>query len=159
MNFIEIFYAYFATIFFCILFHLSGRKLFYSGIAGIIAWAVYAYFRSIGCTNPMSFFMSSLSITIYAEIMSKYLKTTATIMLIPALIPLVPGSGIYFTMASLVQGNYQESFTLGMETLFITVAITVGIVLITTLAQILNRVLFIIKHLTLNNEFFKLKKR
>lgn len=91
--------------------------------------------------------------------MSKYLKTTATIMLIPALIPLVPGSGIYFTMASLVQGNYQESFTLGMETLFITVAITVGIVLITTLAQILNRVLFIIKHLTLNNEFFKLKKR
>lgn len=149
MNYIEIIYAFFATIFFCIIFNLRGKKLFYSGIAGVVGWVVYIYFLQ-NHSKVYSFLMSAIAITIYAEIFSKKLKTTATVLLIPALIPLVPGSGIYFTMYSLVDSNYSESFRIGMETLFITVAIILGIVLVTSFAQILNRLIYVL---------FEIKKR
>lgn len=137
-------YAFFATIFFCIIFNLRSKRLIYSGIAGVLGWFIYLFFKQ-NHSSVFSFLMSSIAITIYSEIISKKIRTTATVILIPALIPLVPGSGIYFTMSNLVQNNFNEAFKIGMETIFITVSITVGIVLVTSIAQILYRVILQIK--------------
>lgn len=82
-----------------------------------------------------------MAITIYSEIIAKKMKTTVTTSLIPSLIPLVPGSGIYFTMDHFVQGNYAQAVMIGRETLSITAAITIGIVFITSISQVILRIL------------------
>lgn len=158
MNYIELVWAFFATFFFCIIFNLKGIKLIYGGIAGILGWYIYMYF-SQNHSVVYAFFMSSVGITIYAEIVSKKLKTASTVLLIPALIPLVPGSGIFFTMSNLVQQNYTEAFKIGMQTLFITVAITLGIVVVTSFAQIFYRTIYFLFSIKFDSLFYKRFKK
>lgn len=68
--------------------------------------------------------------------MARVLKTPVTSTLIASLIPLVPGSGVYFTMSYFVQNKTTEATQRGIDTLMITVAITIGIVMVSTFSQI-----------------------
>ena len=133
---IEIIAAAGSTLAFGIIFNLKGKKLVFASIGGAIGWAIYILFKYTGSSEPASFFYSSVGITIYSEIMARVLKTPVTSTLIASLIPLVPGSGVYFTMSYFVQNKTQEATQKGIDTLMITVAITIGIVMVSTFSQI-----------------------
>lgn len=154
---LEVFWALLATLAFSIIFQVTGKRLILSTIAGGIGWIVLSvalhYFQYSSVT---SFLFSAMSITIYAEIVAKKMNTTVTTTLIPGLIPLVPGSGIFFTMDNFVQGNYIKAVDLGRGTLFVTAAITIGIVFITSLSQMIIR---IVKYRTILQKHRKKIKR
>ncbi|MGY0394602.1 threonine/serine exporter family protein [Fusobacterium sp.] len=133
---IEIIAAAGSTFAFGIIFNLKGKKLIYASIGGAIGWAIYILFKYSGNSDPVSFFYSSVGLTIYSEIMARMLKTPVTSTLIASLIPLVPGSGVYFTMSYAVEHRVQEATQKGIETLMITLAITMGIIVVSTFAQI-----------------------
>lgn len=137
---LEILWAAGSTLAFGIIFNLKGKKLFFASVGGALGWAVYILFKNTGSSVPASFLFSSIAITIYSEIMARVLKTPVTSTLIASLIPLVPGSGIYFTMSYLVENKLDEAMAKGTETIFITVAITVGIVLVSTFSQIYYKI-------------------
>lgn len=139
MNYFEIIYAFFATFFFSIIFNLKGKKIFFSSLSGAITWYTYLLFFYTGHTKTASFFAASIAVALYSEIVAKIIKTTVTTLLIPGLIPLVPGSGIYYTMSNLVELNYSKSAAYGLETIFLTVAISLGIFLVSTFSQIIHK--------------------
>lgn len=139
--FLEVLWAFLATLAFSIIFQVKGRRLILSSIGGAIGWFVFALASTNSYSSVTSFLFSSMAITIYSEIIAKKMNTTVTTSLIPSLIPLVPGSGIYFTMDHFVQGNYTQAILIGRETLSITAAITVGIVFITSISQVILRIL------------------
>lgn len=143
LNYIlEVCWALLATLAFSIIFQLTGKRLILSTLAGGIGWIILSVaLHHFQYSSVTSFLFSAMSITIYAEIVAKKMNTTVTTTLIPGLIPLVPGSGIFFTMDNFVQGNYNKAVDLGRETLFVTAAITIGIVLITSISQIIIRIL------------------
>ncbi len=60
---------------------------------------------------------------VYCEIMARVLKTPTTVFMIPALLPLVPGSRLYYTMFYLFSGEQQ----LFMENMLAAVKICTGI--------------------------------
>ena len=68
--------------------------------------------------------------------MARILKTPVTSTLIASLIPLVPGSGVYFTMSYFIENKSVEAAQRGIATLMITIAITLGIVMVSTFSQI-----------------------
>ena len=129
-----------STFAFGILYNLKGKKLICAAIGGAIGWIVYIYLKARGNSVPGSFLFAAMAITIYSEIIARVLKTPVTSTLIAALIPLVPGSGIYFTMAHFVQGETELATQKGIETILITVAITVGIVMISAFAEIYYKI-------------------
>ncbi|WP_291259506.1 threonine/serine exporter family protein [Fusobacterium sp.] len=133
---VEIIAAAGSTLAFGVIFNLKGKKLVYASIGGAIGWAIYILFKYNGNSDPVSFFYSSVGITVYSEIMARMLKTPVTSTLIASLIPLVPGSGVYFTMSYAVEHRIQEATQKGIETLMITIAITMGIVVVSTFSQI-----------------------
>lgn len=133
---IEIFAATGSTLAFGIIFNLKGKKLVFASVGGALGWAIYILFKYTGSSEPTSFFLSSVGITIYSEIMARVLKTPVTSTLIASLIPLVPGSGVYFTMSYFVQNKTAEATQKGIDTLMITIAITLGIVMVSTFSQI-----------------------
>ena len=135
MNYIEVLAATFSTFFFGIIFSLTKKKLFYSSFAGGLGWYTHLlFFKELGYSKTASYVVS-----IFSEIISRLKRTTVTTTLIPALIPLVPGGGIYYTMSFFVENRLPEAFEKGRETIFLTVALSVGIFLISTFSQILNR--------------------
>lgn len=139
MNYIEIVYAFFATFFFAIIFSLRGEKLFFSSLCGALGWYALIVTQNLKYSKVASFFIAAITITIVSELVAKKLKTPVTTTLIPALIPLVPGGGIYYTMYYMVTNEFLAARVKGMETISITVALSVGIFLVSTFFQIFNK--------------------
>lgn len=153
--FIEILASAGSTLAFGVLFNLKGKKLIAASIGGAIGWIIFICFKYNGTSEPGSFFLSAVGITIYSEIIARVLKTPVTSTLIASLIPLVPGSGIYFTMFYFVQNKIQEATQKGVDTLLVTIAITVGIVMVSTFSQIYYK----IRRYSKINKKIKLKRK
>ncbi|STO30904.1 Uncharacterized conserved protein [Fusobacterium necrogenes] len=133
---IEITSAAGSTLAFGIIFNLKGKKLIFASIGGALGWTIYILFKSSNHSTAFSFFCSAIGITIYSEIIARLLKTPVTSTLIASLIPLVPGSGIYFTMSYFIEGKNSEALQSGINTFMLTFAITSGIVVVSTFSQI-----------------------
>ncbi|MNO98746.1 hypothetical protein D3C76_905000 [compost metagenome] len=66
------------------------------------------------------------------------MKTPVTTFVICALIPLVPGGGMYYTMYEVVQGNIDKALSLGLETLASAGALALGIIFVSTLTRLMR---------------------
>lgn len=121
------------TLGFCLFFHIKKDKLIYGSIGGIIS--ICSYFAC--CEYGMDAFFQNLFpaivATLYAEIVARIAKAPSTVFLIPAIIPLTPGSLLYYTMQAVVDGNDALSKELGEETVMVALGIAFGIVFISAI--------------------------
>ncbi|AWI03862.1 threonine/serine exporter family protein [Clostridium drakei] len=137
---INILYTLIATLCFGVLSNIKGKNLIFASLGGGLSWSTYlissSYFH---ISNIFSFFIASLLAAAYCEIMARVIKTPVTTFIICAIIPLVPGGGMYNTMFQSVQGNTNESLTLGLQTLYIAGTIAVGVFFISSIAKITTK--------------------
>ena len=129
-------FAFFATLGFGILFNIKGRKLFYAGLGGGLSWFISLICQGIGFNVNASFFISSIIFSLYSEVMARVLKTPVTTLIICALIPLVPGGGMYYTMYEAINGNILESIKLGLNTLSSAGSLALGILFVSTITRL-----------------------
>ncbi|MGL4773621.1 MAG: threonine/serine exporter family protein [Clostridium sp.] len=131
-------FAFFATVGFSIFLSTPKEALPYTGVIGAIGWVVYVYlFRE---TNSFIFatFVPAIVVSIISEILARYLKKPSTVFLIPGIIPLVPGLGMYKTMLYIVEENYSLATSTGVTALFSGGAISLAILLVVSIVRIIN---------------------
>ena len=68
--------------------------------------------------------------SIYAEAMARVEKAPATVFYIPALIPLIPGGSLYYTMSYAVLGQWDQVQRYGASTAYCALGIAVGMSLV-----------------------------
>ena len=106
--------------------------------SGLIGTAGYVVFVLLSQTT-MAYFFGTLIIAILCEIAARLLKKTSTLFLISALIPIVPGIGLYRTMRYLVENNMSMAAQVGSETLMgvcaIALAITVSSIIFSNILR------------------------
>lgn len=130
--------ALLATYWFGIIFNVKGRKLIFTSIGGGISWYIYILSLSRDVDSALSYFLASMVLTVYSEVFARVLKTPVTTILIPGLIPLVPGGGIFYTMLYTVQNNTGKALYTGLETIFAAGALAFGIVFVSSISKILK---------------------
>lgn len=140
---IQIISAFVATLGFGILFNVRDKNLFFASLGGALGWLAYLISMNMNGSAMLSTFIAAIVISIYAEIFSRILKNPVTMFLICALIPLAPGSGMYYTILAAVQGDIMQSLNKGIETLSIAGLIALGIITVSTLSRLLQRINFI----------------
>ena len=105
-------------------------------VSALIASAGYGLFLLLG-KSTMGYFLATLTIGIACEICARVMKRAATLFVTGAIIPLVPGVGLYNTMRHVVEGNYHEAVNVGAATILgicgIALAITMSSVLFSAL--------------------------
>ena len=110
-------------------------------------WAVLCVFlAAIGFELPRYFgvglFTSSLIsaavAAAYADVMAHVLKVPATVMIIPGIIPAVPGGRLYYTMLAAVNSNMDEFYEQGKGVLLITAGLAIGIIGVTAISRPIN---------------------
>ncbi|MEG0308418.1 MAG: threonine/serine exporter family protein [Clostridium sp.] len=139
--FMEIIYSFIATLGFGILFNVRDKNLFFAAFGGAFGWFFYSLTLRLSGSDVGAMLVASIVISIYAEIFSRILKNPVTLFLICALIPLAPGSGMYYTVLEAVQGNVFESLTHGIQTISLAGVIAVGIILVSTLSRLLQKIM------------------
>lgn len=117
---------------FSMIFNVRDRQLCYTTLGGLLSWAIFLALMPLGWGTVPRFFISSVGITIYAEIFARRRKTPATVFLVPAAVPLIPGAGLYNTMLCAVHMDGDGFIRQGLNTLLLAGAIAAGIILVST---------------------------
>ena len=120
-----------------ILFTIQPRRIPFAVLGGLLTCAVYLVLLEMWDNLFACSLVGGMVSAIYSEVMARILKTPVTIMLLPSIIPLVPGGNLYYTMSNLVFGNQQDVLVYGTKTVLIAVGIAVGILAISIVSNLL----------------------
>lgn len=124
-----------ASLGFGIIFNIKGRKLLFASIGGGISWAFYLIFKNINYSDVLAFFLSAIIFSIYSEIFARILKTPVTTLIICALIPLVPGTGMYNTMYETITGDIYNASLTGINTLASAGSLALGVIFVSSITR------------------------
>lgn len=133
------FSAILASLGFGILFNIRGKRLIVAALVGGAGGICYSLLTAMNISAIMALFWAALIISILSEIASRWMKSPVTTFLICALIPLVPGGGMYYTMLEVVQNNYQQAMETGFETLLQAGSIVLACTLVASVTRILTK--------------------
>lgn len=133
-------FSFIATVGFGIFYNIPRSSIFYAGLTGSFGWIAYFYFKSLTVSPSFSNFMASIVVGLFGEIFARIDKKPVTVFVIPGIIPLVPGYGIYLTMISLIQKDFNKATSIGFETIFVSGAIAIGVILISSFAKIYKKI-------------------
>ncbi len=123
---------------FGILFNTRGRKLLITTIGGIISWTVFLVLEFWIPSEPVRYFLSMTAISIYSEIFARIEKTPTTTFLVLSVVPLIPGSALYYTMNYALNEQWQLFTQKAFYTLELAMALALGILAVTTATRILT---------------------
>ena len=120
--------AFVGTMGFSIIFNVPRKELLMCGIAGAAGWAVYSLILAASHDYIVAaIFFGAVTVTCISRALSFARKMPVTVYMIPGIIPLVPGAGIYFTMFHAVMGENTYAMIRGIETLRNAGVIAVGL--------------------------------
>jgi len=112
---------------------VSKRFLVYSGLAGAVSWFVYLVLLEKGFGELMGVFVATLVSAFISHIFARILKAPVTVFQIPAILPTVPGVGMYRTVYYMLIGDREMSAFYLTQTLQIAGMIAIGIFIMDTL--------------------------
>lgn len=115
---------------FAVLFNVPKKSVTKAGIAGGVGWLIHFTMTEVGASTVIATFLGSLGIAILGEIFAVFDKEPVTLYIIPGIIPLVPGFGIYYTMLSLVEQNYEKALEQGLEAMLIAILIAAALTIV-----------------------------
>jgi len=136
---LQIITAFIGSLGFALLYNIRGKKLIIAAIGGLISWGLFIVFGWFIADEAIRYFIVALLLSLYAEIMARILKTPTTTFIITSLIPLIPGSSLYYTMAYAFRSDSQNFIINGLNTLRLAGALALGIIFATALSGILNK--------------------
>lgn len=122
--------AFLASLGFGVIFNIKGKKLLAAALCGAIGGAAYSLSLACQISEPMALLIGTMALSLAAELFARWLKGPVTIFLVCALIPLVPGGGMYYTMIEMVQGNVDAAITTCVKTILNAGSIAIGCTLV-----------------------------
>ena len=126
------------TLGFNILFNIRGKKLLYATLGGLISWAVFLALEPLFPSEALRYFLSAATITVYGEVLARLEKTPTTTFLVPSIIPLIPGSALYYTMNYALNKQWTQFAHQAFYTLQLALSLAVGIIAVTTTVRLVT---------------------
>jgi uncharacterized membrane protein YjjP (DUF1212 family) len=137
---LEPFFAAAAAYAFAAVFNVRQREALVSGIAGGAVWGLFMLARKINISEPACYFLAALGAGLISEILAKVMKKPVSLFIVPAIIPLVPGAMLYYTMEKMASGDYPVAWSIGAKALVMSGAIATALAFATSLSRIYGRV-------------------
>ena len=128
-----------ASIGFGITFNVKKNKLPFILVGGIIVCAIYILcdtYLPFGVTPFFPVLFAVAAGATYSEILARIVKAPAITLMLPSIIALVPGAGLFFTMHKLIGMSSLQPYL--SNTLLSSLGIAVGIVISQLIAIILT---------------------
>lgn len=137
---IQLLSAFAGSLGFAMMFQLRRNLWIPASLGGMLVWGFYLFCVQI--TDERTFIsclMASALAGIYSEVLAKVLHAPATIFAITAVIPLIPGSSLFYTMLAVVNSQAQQASYYCSQTVYLALAIAGGISIVWTLWTIIAK--------------------
>lgn len=124
--------SFVACLGFVIIFNIHGYGNMLCALGSGLTWAAYCICAACGLGYFSCCLIGTMVSAIFAEAMARIRKYPAISYLIIAVLPLIPGSSIYYTALEAVNGNMNGFIYYGTESLGTAGAMAVGILMVST---------------------------
>lgn len=122
--------AFLGSLGFALIFGLRRALLVPASVGGLISWAIYLLCSSFMAGVFVPCLIASAFSALYAELLARVLKAPVTLFFLPAVVPLIPGSTLYYAMSGVVQGNMDAARSYASLTVQYALAISAGMSLV-----------------------------
>lgn len=141
MLLLQFLYILFPTCGFCILFKVPTKQFPACILVGALSWTSYQILLYCEASAILACFIAACLVGLLSDICSRMFKEAATIFIIPGILCLVPGAGMYRTMLSLLQHDMDGFAANATTTLSMAGAIAVGLLITGSLIRVILSVI------------------
>ena len=134
--FLPCLWAFWASVAFGLVYNIHGGGILICGLGGALGWLVYLLMQQLPTGNILAAFIAAAAIAVFSECMARLRRCPVTGYLQVALLPLVPGSGIYYAMRYCVAGENELFLSTLFNTFGMAASLAVGAMLASTLVRI-----------------------
>lgn len=134
--FIQLVTAFLGSLGFSLMFGLRAVHLIPASLGGLLSWGIYLYVMNHLGNVFLACFTASIFSMVYSEFLARTRKSPATLFIIPAIVPLVPGSSLYYAMSYAVSGDTENAKIYGHQTVIWLLAIAAGISFVTAIREL-----------------------
>ena len=113
---------------FAVLFNVRGRRLGLIALASALSWMGYVLCAMNGAGLFWAIFCGTTVAGMISEVLARVVKVPVLMLLVPLLIPLIPGGTLYNMMSSLVRSQHDLFLRYARQLLEEAGAIALGII-------------------------------
>ena len=133
--FLPCLWAFWASVAFGLVYNIHGVGILICGLGGALGWFVYLMVQLLPAGNILAAFVAAAAIAVFSECMARLRRCPVTGYLQVALLPLVPGSGIYYAMRYYVDGEDELFLSTLLNTFGMAASLAVGAMLASALVR------------------------
>lgn len=111
---------------FALLFNVRGKRIWLIALGSALSCGIFLGLRSAGAFYP--FFCGACGAALFSEVLARTAKAPVLLFLVPMLIPLIPGSTLYYAMSYLVNNDSGGFLRYAKQLLTEAGAIALGII-------------------------------
>ena len=113
---------------FSLIFNVGKKYLIPAALGGFLTWGIYLLCMCVSWMGVMmATVIASVCGQVYSEILARIYKAPTTVVVIPAVVPLIPGGSLYNTMYAAVMHDWTQFRFYGVQTLWGTLGIAIGL--------------------------------
>lgn len=133
--YVHIIFSYLAAVGFGVFLNSPKKTMYIAGGIGMISWFIYVLMSRAGYDVVSSNLLAASFASIASEILSRKMKKPTILFVVPGIVTLVPGLGLYNAMSFLIEGNYNLAIGKGIEVVLISGAIALGVIVVSSLTR------------------------
>lgn len=126
----------------CLLFKMDKKRFLTAMLNVLITYAIYLLLVNYWGDLFVCNFVATVIASVISEILARMEKAPASVFLVPAMIPLVPGGMLYYAMSNLIFGNTVAASDYGMKALLIFCGMALGLSVIAAVFQLVSPIKF-----------------
>ena len=139
-NVLHVLYGALGAVGFALFFNAKKEKLVWAAVLGAINWTVYLITFKLTGSIFVSAFTATLAVALLSEVLARKLKAPSVSFYIPAIIPLIPGSSLYYMMEGMVQEDPAKTGAYAYSMLWTILGMGAGCAVVIGLVEMSRRV-------------------
>lgn len=120
------------------MFGIERRVLIWALLSSVLCCGAYEITMLLGGGLLFACLIGSALAAAYSDAMAHWLKVPATVLIIPGIVPLVPGGKLYYTMLAAVGADSETFSQRGKEALLMAAGLAIGVIAVTAITKPLN---------------------
>lgn len=137
---LQLVYAYFGSMGFAILFRLRKELLNLASLGGLLSWLVFLLVQNGSEDIFVPCLFGAIFAGAYAEFLARKLKAPVILFFIVAVVPLIPGSALYYTTENIVAKQMDVAKLWADKTMTFAFAISLGIAIIWSVLETYSKI-------------------
>lgn len=134
-------WSFLSIVGFCVRVNLKGCRILLISLGAGLSWALYLILLYFTESVLFSVFLSIILVSIYSEIVARACRTPVSVFITCVIIPLVPGSNLFYSMQAYVAGNTSLASAQITKVLMISGVIAMAVAVVSSVTNLVMRLL------------------